>query len=84
MLRHTEIACGKNIAIRLLVTEDIEGKITILIDTEKSELKNIEITCLDAGVPGVVGPHISFGVGDVVSDICHRHVELSQSPWSQD
>lgn len=76
MIRHVDISCGKNLVSHILIREDADGKIAIVIDAEKSELKNIEVCCLNAGVPGVVGPHISFGVGDVVGDICHRHVKL--------
>ena len=83
MIRHIDVSCGKNIVSNVLITEDENGKIIIVIDAEKSELKNIEIRCLDAGIPGVMGPHVSFGVGDVVGDICDGQLEMATAyPWS--
>ena len=55
------------------ISEEMD-ELHITIDS-KDHLEDIYVDCLNAGVPGVIGPDVVFSVGGHIDEICSEALE---------
>ena len=74
MHHRTDVVLGDKKAIRLTIAEK-RGRIRVIIDADKYQLNQVDIEVLNSGVPGIIGPDVSFNVGAAIQEINDRACE---------
>jgi len=65
-----------NIADVMITDED--GELVIAIVGPKENHKRIKICCVNAGIPGVVGPDLIYNLGDLIKQT-HKEAQEAAS-----
>jgi hypothetical protein len=67
MLRQIEVLTDFGTVI---ISEGEVSGLSISVKTEtKDNFKDIHINCIDAGIPGIIGPDVDFCLGHVLEQI---------------
>lgn len=59
-----------NTSIGRIFVEEIDGRVTISLAMNKSNLDKVVVCAENAGVSGVIGPDIDINIGNTVEEIC--------------